>query len=260
MVMKAIRITVIIWIIVCIIGGCAQPNVDNDATVLLEVDCIAQMPLFPTGCEAVSTVMALQYLGETISIEAFIVNHLPMSRDFYYQNGRLNGPDPHQRFVGDPRTQNSYGCFAPVIETALHHYFGSEERVINTTGTTIPDLCKEYIDRGLPVILWASIRMEPIKSGTVWFLPNSERFVWPSGEHCVLLIGYDDTHYYVNDPYEGRICAYERATVEKRYREMDCQSLVITNDKTSCQSAGGFVLEECHLTGFGKMVHHAEIA
>lgn len=212
-----------------ILCGCnAQSAIPDEPTVLLQSECISQHPHFPTGCESVSAVMALQYLGETVSTEDFIARYLPMSRDFYYQNGRLNGPDPNEHFLGDPRKKNSYGCFAPAIEKALTQYFGSDDRVVNTTGKSLPDLCRQYINHGMPVIIWASIRMEPIKAGTVWFLPNGEKFIWPSGEHCVLLIGYSDTHYYVNDPYEGETCAYEKTIVEQRYNEMNRQSIVIT--------------------------------
>ena len=214
---------------VCLIlCGCHTPSDLSEPTVLLRSQCISQLPHLPTGCESVSAVMALQYHGEEVSTEDFIEQCLPMSRDFYYQDGRLNGPDPNAHFLGDPRQKNSYGCFAPVIEKALIRYFGSSERIVNTTGTSLPELCRQYIDCGVPVIMWASIRMEPIKSGTIWFLPDGEKFVWPSGEHCVLLIGYSDTHYYVNDPYVGNTCAYEKAIVEQRYREMNRQSIVIT--------------------------------
>ena len=227
--MNARKIMVIPIIVAVLLCGCRRPRtVRDEPTVLLQAECISQHPLFPTGCESVSTVMALQYLGESISTEDFIVRYLPMSNDFYYQDGRLNGPDPNRHFIGDPRKKNSYGCFAPVIEKALTGYFGSSERIVNTTGTALPDLCRQYIDHGMPVILWAGIRMESIKNGTIWFLPDGEKFIWPSGEHCVLLIGYDDTHYYVNDPYEGKTCAYDKETVEQRYSEMNRQSIVIT--------------------------------
>ncbi len=182
--------------------------------------------------------MALQYLGETVSTEDFIIDHLPMSDRFYHQDGELIGPDPSISFIGDPRSSNSYGCFAPVIERALISYFGNNSRIVNTTGTSIRELCRRYIDSGLPVILWASIRMEPIKEGNRWRLADGREFVWPSGEHCVLLVGYSKTHYYINDPYEGKLCSYEKAIVEARYREMDKQSIVIKKQKSPPKSEG----------------------
>lgn len=172
--------------------------------------------------------MALQYLGETVSTEDFVLNHLPMSDRFYYQDGELHGPDPAVSFIGDPRTSNSYGCFAPVIEQALISYFDDDRRIVNTTGTSLKELCHRYIDSGLPVIMWAGIRMEPIKEGNRWRLADGREFIWPSGEHCVLLVGYSKTQYYINDPYEGKLCVYEKAIVEERYREMNKQSIVVT--------------------------------
>ncbi len=225
--MKTQKLWILLFVLAIVLCGCTQNNAHQDATVLLPIECISQHPHFPTGCESVATVMALHHLGENISIEDFILHHLPMNNDFYYQNGELIGPDPNRFFIGDPHTTNSYGCFAPVIEQALISYFGNDERVTNTSGMSLDTLCRRYIASGLPVILWAGIRMEPIKDGASWLLENGKRFVWPSGEHCVLLVGYSDTHYYINDPYAGEMCAYEKSTIEQRYREMNMQSIVI---------------------------------
>lgn len=171
--------------------------------------------------------MALRYVGETISVANFIDNHLACSQKFYWWEGKFYGPSPYEYFLGNPRTENSYGCMAPVIKKALISYFGSADRVTDTTGTTLPDLCKKYLDQGSPVIVWASIGMSQISDGRSWILPDGTTFAWPNNEHCLLLVGYDASKYYFNDPYTGRVIGYTRSVVEQRYERLGKQSLVV---------------------------------
>ena len=62
--------------------------------------------------------------------------------------------------------------------------------------------------------------------------PLGEDFQWISREHCLVLLGADDSCYYFNDPYQshGRI-AYDREVVEQRYRELGRQSVIVINAK-----------------------------
>ncbi len=195
--------------------------------VLIDAPLLHQFPKYPTGCEVVSAVMALQYVGEKITVENFIDNCMERSSKFYWQDGRYYGPSPYEYFLGDPRSENSYGCMAPVIKKALIHYFSSDERVVDTTGTDLPTLCKSYIDEGIPIIVWASIGMVKITDGPSWTLPDGTKYTWPSNEHSLLLVGYDANKYYFNDPYTGKLVSYARSVVEDRYERLGKQSLVV---------------------------------
>lgn len=196
--------------------------------MLLDVQAIPQYPDYPTGCESVSAVMALQYAGIQITVDDFIDNHLVCDNyNFYWMDDVLHGPDPYSVFIGDPRSQSSYGCMAPVIENALHSCVGNKKKIINTTGQSLSDLCDTYIDQDIPVILWATMEMRPAEEGTKWYLPNGKLFTWPTGEHCLLLIGYNDTNYFFNDPLSGTTVTYDKALVEKSYHSLGEQSLVI---------------------------------
>ncbi len=172
--------------------------------------------------------MALQYVGEKVTVATMIDKYLPTSSDWYWWESKFYGPDPNAYFLGNPRSKNSYGCFAPVIRQTLISYLGSEERVVDTSGTDLSLLCEQYIDHGLPVIVWASSNMAALKKGKSWILPDGTTFTWPSGEHCLLLVGYDDTHYYFNDPNKGAMVAYARTVTEQRYKALGKQSLVVT--------------------------------
>ena len=45
---------------------------------IIQVPYIDQSVKYPTGCESVSTVMLLQYLGYDISVDKFIADYLEM--------------------------------------------------------------------------------------------------------------------------------------------------------------------------------------
>ena len=197
------------------------------AKIIENVPVLSQFPDFPTGCESVSAVTVLQFYKEDISAARFIDNYLPKSAEFFYDGFKRQGPSPYEYFIGNPRTAASYGCMAPVIERALCDYFGDSERVKNTTGTELDELCREYIDNGIPVITWATINMLETNPTNSWYLSDGTRFTWPGNEHCLVLIGYDEDNYYFNDPYAGKTVKYEKEKVEDRHAELGRQSVVI---------------------------------
>ena len=195
---------------------------------LISVPYIDQSVKYPTGCESVSTVMLLQFLGVSITVDEFIENDLKKEA-FETRNGELFGPDPRECFVGSPYDDESFGCYAPVIKESLEHVLGEEYRVLNKTGTDTKELIRDYIDRGMPVIYWACINMREPIVGPEWKLKKTgETFTWISNEHCMLLVGYDEENYYFNDPYENHgVIGYPKAVVEKRHAAQHMQAVVV---------------------------------
>lgn len=187
--------------------------------VKLDVPYIDQSVKYPTGCESVSTVMLLQYLGYSLTVDEFIEKYLER-RDFEERDGQLYGPSPDEYFCGSPYDENSFGCYAPVICRALEKAAGDKYRIINETGTSMEELLTNYIDKGIPVIFWACINMREPVVGPEWkLIDRDETFTWISNEHCMLLVGYDDECYYFNDPYENNgVVPYEKKLVEERHR------------------------------------------
>lgn len=195
---------------------------------MISVPYIDQSVKYPTGCESVSTVMLLQFLGVSITVDEFIENDLEKEA-FETRNGELFGPDPRECFVGSPYDEESFGCYAPVIKESLEHVLGEEYRVLNKTGTDTKELIRDYIDRGMPVIYWACINMREPIVGPEWKLKKTgETFTWISNEHCMLLVGYDEENYYFNDPYENHgVIGYPKAVVEKRHAAQHMQAVVV---------------------------------
>lgn len=179
-----------------------------------------------TGCESVTAVMLLNYLGIDLSIYDFIDSYLD-KRPFEERNGELYGPDPRKVFAGDPYDSEAMGCYAPVIINSLKRILGDRYEVTDETGASVEELCAKYIDNGMPVILWATIDMKEYIEGPDWKLfETGEKFTWRSNEHCLLLVGYDEEEYIFNDPWQNNgIVRHNKALVEDRYASQYSQAI-----------------------------------
>lgn len=193
---------------------------------IIDVPKICQFPLLPTGCEATAAAMVLQYYGENITHTYFAENWLKKSEDFYTLEDTLYGPDPNKVFAGNPFSKNSFGCFSGAIIEAINtnsNTFFAE----GLKEKTLSEICKKYIDKKIPIIIWATMGMKPSEEGKSWCLENRETFSWIAGEHCLVLVGYDINFYYFNDPQSGSIAAYEKGVCEKRFKELNTQAIFI---------------------------------
>ena len=201
--------------------------VGKQSEKIISVEYLGQKD-YPTGCESVTAVMALRYVGIDITVDEFIENYLPKGEFWVDENGQAYGDDPYQCFVGDPYSSSGFGCFAPALAEGLEKA-APGKTVLNLTGCTIEELCKKYIKKGIPVIFWATINMKEPTAGRTWTLQDTgETFTWTAGEHCLLLVGYDNNNYYFNDPYQDKgLTAYEKSIVDMRYQQMGSQALVL---------------------------------
>lgn len=199
---------------------------------LSDVPMIDQRENYPTGCESVSTVMACQYAGISITPDTFIDRYLPRA-SFTYENGKAIGYHPNDYFMGNPYTNNGFGCYAPCIEKAVNKFLPAGYTMVNITGKSLSSLCKTYLDKGIPVVTWATMYMVAPGKGASWILRDSGKtYQWKSHEHCLVLTGYDSRYYFFNDPLQGKV-KYEKSLVETRYQQMGSQSLVIYQDPES---------------------------
>ena len=203
------------------------PQTPTGKHKIIDAPFISQMPDYPTGCESVATVMALQHAGVHKTVLSFINSYLY----------RTSLPfDPNISFGGDPRdTRNSYGCYSPVIKKALDKCFQSPEisfyKAVELKNVSLQQLCSDYIDKDIPVIMWATIDMKPWYNGDHWYY-NGKKIQWIAPEHCLLLVGYDDEHYIFNDPLKSKpFTYYKKAAVEQAYAGLFSQAVIIYMDR-----------------------------
>ncbi len=195
---------------------------------IIDVDFITQIGKYPTGCESVTAVMALHHINFNLSVKNFIDHYLDMQPYPF---------DPFETFGGDPCSDNGWGCYAPVIKKALDKalvglpYYAEE-----LSGVSLQKLCTDYIDKNIPVILWATMGMRASK--TITWTYNGRRIEWVQPEHCLLLVGYDEKHYIFNDPQKsGPRTYYTKEAVEKAYKAQFSQAVVILGNPTDQEIA-----------------------
>lgn len=173
--------------------------------------------------------MLLQFWGYPYTIDELIAEFLPMRELTVNSEGYLVGTSPEEAFIGSPYRSDSYGCYAPVIYRMLDEVVEWYHSVENVTGMTLDQICQKYLDKGMPVLCWVTINMNPSYAGDSWMLEDgSGWFTWKAQEHCMVLIGYDSEYYYFNDPYNSnQTVQWGRQLVETRYEELGRQAVVI---------------------------------
>lgn len=205
------------------------PATTKENGKLLAVKNIQQMPELKSGCEITSAAMVLQYFGYSVS-KIKLASYLKCDSSFQQKDGKTFGPNPWSAFVGSP-DQDRYGCYAPVIKTAVNRYLDSvkaKHRAYDITGTSVEKLY-DLIDKGVPVIVWATSSMKEPSLGTGWYLNDTKEFYqWIEGEHCMVLTGYTDTKAVFSNPNDERgTVAYDRSLFEQRYQDLYEQAVVI---------------------------------
>ena len=201
-----------------------------DMPKIIDAPFIYQEDGYPNGCESVSAVMALQYLNFDITVNEFIDVYLDTA-DYPVVGGI--GEDPNIFYLGDPRSTLGWGCFSPVIATAIsrvvdYNYF----TVDNSCGQTLDELCKRYIDADIPVIVWATVNMQNATDRIAsWHTEDGRRIEYNTRLHCVLLVGYDRDYYYFHDPkhigQNAKYVAYSKDKAETAYELLGMQSVAV---------------------------------
>lgn len=187
---------------------------------------------YPTGCEIVSLAMLLGNKKLDISLDDIYAN-LDMENP-YDKNGKLYGPDPNTKFIGDPKTDTGFGCYNGAIDKLTQKLLKLKKiegyNTIKTNGEPLDILCAKYIDNNTPVLVWASIYMNEtyLDEQYQWIIEETNTgFKWVCNEHCLVLIGYDNDYYYFNDPWVGASIQYDKALAEQRYEELGMQAFTI---------------------------------
>ena len=172
-----------------------------------------QFPEYPTGCESAALYILLKYHNIEITLEQ-IINDLKKGELPYIVSGKIYGGNPELEFIGDPKNDYSYGVYnEPLKEIALKYKDG----IISKIGMEFEDVLN-IVKENRPVLVWVTINLiEPHISQTWIYRPTGETIKWISGEHAVVVIGYNDKEVIASDPYTGTIRYFDKETFEERY-------------------------------------------
>lgn len=214
-------------------SSCSPSHNLSSARVLIKVPYINQLDV-AAGCESASATMLLQYYNVSISVHDFIHKHLEV-RPWRRENGRQIAAHPDFAFVGDPYKSSGYncgyGCYAPCIARAMTTVLGYRFQAVSQIGRELKQLVSEHIEKGRPILIWATMNMTNVTNGSSWIIdyPDDKKgqsFQWKGGEHCLVLVGYDNDNYIFNDPYRNNgVCAFPKSRVEKCYNDLGRQSV-----------------------------------
>ena len=200
---------------------------------LINVKYMDQSVKYPTGCETITTIICLLYWNVNITPEEFIEQYLDKG-DVVIKDEQIFGPNPFDKFVGSPYLDFSFGCYEPVIEKALNKLISDKNlnlEIKNLNNVPIDTIIKDYIDKDIPVIFWATMDLkESYYSRTIIVPETGEKYQWKAREHCMLLVGYDKEKngLYFNDPYNNNgVILYDKTLVEKRHEEQYSNALAI---------------------------------
>lgn len=217
-----------------------EDDLDTEQVELLEyiiqdIEYINQVDDYPTGCESVAAVMALNFMGIDITVDSFIDDYLDRGNSPYYVGNTLYACDPWEAFVGNPRSSNGYGCYSTVIENAINKFINTDEYKVYvynefTSQISLEQICEEFINQDIPVLIWATASMASVRNSTLWTIEDTDdKFQWISPMHCLLLVGYDEDYYYFHDSLQDEYTKYSKTSVETAYEDMGSQALAILN-------------------------------
>ncbi len=199
----------------------SQPLVNSSTT--LPIDWISQYPELPTGCESIALTSALNYWGCQLGVTDIADQYLICGNSFVTS------------FAGDPHEWDGAGTYPPGLILTTRNYTEqnpehAQLEPVDLTGTSFHNLLK-LIERGCPVIVWGTLRMEHPKIDEEIFEEyNGIRYPWYENEHCMLIIGYDlkQGTVTVNDSIYGQLDR-DLELFAEIYEEIGSFSMVVYN-------------------------------
>lgn len=194
----------------------------------LDLKPVMQEPLLPTGCEVTALAQTLNYCGFNIDNAALSDYFLPQDFDGWFTMDEY--------YLGDPRTENGFGCNAPVLIRTASDYFDylkSDWYPADLSGTPFENLLYQ-IEQGRPVIVWVTMQLREAESVYQFDLGCGEEFWFNDYHHCITICGYDLDKgiVWTADPLEGSI-SYPIERFETVYDIMGKQAIVLVGNEGS---------------------------
>ena len=174
---------------------------EKPASAMIDAPLVKQLPELPAGCEIVSLTMLLQYYGiEKDKMELYeemVKDPTPIR----WSGGKIvYWGNPFTGYVGDATGKSrGYSIYHSALFPTLQSYVPT---AVDLTGKDFDEI-ERKIAEGAPVVIWTTINFQEPTRWQEWDTPIGPiRATFQV--HAVLLVGYDEEHVYVNDPYGGK--------------------------------------------------------
>ncbi|MBQ6169296.1 MAG: C39 family peptidase [Ruminococcus sp.] len=192
---------------------------------IADFNTVLQKPELPTGCEVTALCEVLQYLGFDIDKVTLADEFMPMDN-----NGITT---MKTAYIGDPKSDEGFGCFAPVIVQTADDYFESVNSpcyAVDITGSSMQEIYYQ-VSQGRPVVIWSTINQIITTPNLRWVTNEGEEMWFNDFQHCVAIYGYDleEKVVHIADPLVGNV-KYGIEQFEKTYEVMGKQAVVICGD------------------------------
>lgn len=172
------------------------------ASVLLKVPPESQNPELPNGCEVTSLSMLLSAVGHPVGKMQLsrMVAYDPTPRVLGANGQVVSWGNPNVGFVGSMTVlPDGFGVYHGPITNLLNQILPG--RAVDMTGRPFEDILRQVAD-GIPVELWVTTTLKPTTLWVTWQSPEGPVHT-TFDEHAVLLVGYDQTDLYINNPLNG---------------------------------------------------------
>lgn len=200
----------------------------SDSCVIDGFETVMQNPELPTGCEITALAQTLNFYGFDIDKVDLCDMFMPIDINGYYSM--------NSAYLGDPRSNNGFGCNAPVITMAASYYFtwiGSDWYSVDLTGISLQEVFYQ-IECGRPVVVWSTIDQRETYAEFQFTLGCGEDFYFNPYQHCLTIYGYDYSGgvVYVADPLAGNV-QYDMDRFERIYDVMGDQAVILCGNEES---------------------------
>lgn len=201
--------------------GTFQAEESSAKKKVISMQNIRQNPELPTGCESVALTMVLKYYHYPVSKTTIASSYMPRSSSNFVT-----------AFMGNPFSYAGCGIYAPGLTLTANKYLTarkSSRKAHDITGAPLSNLYP-YIDADTPVIVWNSMYMRTPHAIYSYYYDHKTWYFY-SGEHCVVLCGYDKkkNKVLINDPLSGLVWR-DADAFERIYNKLGKMAVVLTKE------------------------------
>lgn len=193
--------------------------------VSLDIEGVSGYTTYPSGSGISAVATVLKYYGIDASV-IDLCNCADVYGDIIVRDGYT--PSPWKKIVFSPGTYDSI-YYAPPIVNMANKYLtsvGSNKRAKDVSGTSLEELL-EYVEKGVPVIIWGTTTEKAAKDGRTWISDDGETVICKEKMQVFVIKGYTKDNIELIFDVDGIVIEYSHDLVNEMYQSVYAQALII---------------------------------